>query len=88
MGPARRAVARSQPQTPWLFSRQGKALARELRGASRRKRKPRSQLVEEALRLWRRSQLERAVKRGYQAMAKKDRASAERRLAAGWEVVK
>lgn len=65
-----------------------KALARELGGASRQKRKPRSQLVEEALRLWRRSQLEQALKQGYQAMAKEDRASAERRLAAGWEVVR
>lgn len=63
-------------------------LVRELRGASYQKRKPRSQLVEEALQLWRRARLEQALKEGYQAMAKEDRATAERHLAAGWEVVK
>lgn len=65
-----------------------RALVRELGRANRRKRKPRSQLVEEALQLWRRRQLEQALKEGYQAMAKEDRATAERHLAAGWEVVK
>lgn len=65
-----------------------RALVRELGRTNRRKRKPRSQLVEEALQLWRRRQLEQALKEGYQAMAKEDRATAERHLAAGWEVVK
>lgn len=64
------------------------ALVRELSGASRQKRKPRSQLVEEALQLWRRRRLEQALKEGYQATAKEDRATAERHLAAGWEVMK
>jgi len=64
------------------------ALVRELNGASRQKRKPRSQLVEEALQLWRRRQLEQALKEGYQAMAKEDRSAAERHLAAGWEVMR
>ncbi len=63
------------------------ALVRELGGASRQKRKPRSQLVEEALRLWRRGRLEQELKEGYQAMAKEDRATAEHNLAAGWEAV-
>lgn len=63
------------------------ALVRELGGTSRQKRKPRSQLVEEALRLWRRSRLEQELKEGYRAMAKEDRATAERHLAAGWEAV-
>lgn len=63
-------------------------LIRELGGASRQKRKPRSQLVEEALRLWRRRRLEEELKEGYQAMAKEDRTTAERHLATGWEVVK
>jgi len=64
------------------------ALVRELNGASRQKRKPRSQLVEEALQLWRRRRLEQALKEGYQAMAKEERATAERHLAAGSEVMK
>ena len=63
-------------------------LVRELSGASRRTGKPRSQLVEEALRLWRRQQLARALRDGYRAMASEDRATAERSLAAAWEVVK
>ena len=58
------------------------ALVRELSGIVRKTRKPRSQLVEEALRLWRRSQLEQALKEGYLAMAKEDRATAERHLVA------
>lgn len=64
------------------------ALIRELGGATRKTRKPRSRLVEEALQLWRRRQLEQALKEGYQAMAKEDRATAERHLAAGWEVMR
>ncbi|MBI4589842.1 MAG: ribbon-helix-helix protein, CopG family [Candidatus Rokubacteria bacterium] len=64
------------------------ALVRELAGASRRRGKPRSQLVEEALQLWRRRRLEQQLMEGYQAMAKEDRATAERHLGAGWEVVK
>lgn len=64
------------------------ALVRELGGPGGRKGRPRSQVVEEALRLWRRAQLEQELKEGYQAMAKADRAAAERHLAAGWEVVK
>jgi len=64
------------------------ALVRELGGAGRQRGKPRSQLVEEALRLWRRARLEQELKEGYQAMAKADRAAAERHLEAGWEVVR
>ncbi len=63
-------------------------LMRELSGASRKRRQPRSRLVEEALRLCRRSQLEPALRDGYRAMAKADRASAKRNLRAGWEVLK
>lgn len=62
-------------------------LIRALSGASRKQRKPRSRLVEEALRLWRRSQLEQALKEGYRAMAKEDRATAERNLRASWETL-
>ncbi len=64
------------------------ALVRELGAASRKTGKPRSRLVEEALELWRRSQLEQALREGYLAMAKEDRATAEGHLAAGWEAIK
>jgi len=53
------------------------ALARELVGASWQRGKPRC-----------RRRLEEELKEGYLAMAKADRATAERHLAAGWEVVK
>jgi hypothetical protein len=43
--------------------------------------------MEEALRLWKRSRLEQALKEGYLTMAKEDRATARRHLAAGWEAM-
>lgn len=58
-----------------------------LGSVSRKTGKPRSRLVEEALRLWRRHQLEEALREGYQAMAKEDRATAERSLSAGREAL-
>jgi metal-responsive CopG/Arc/MetJ family transcriptional regulator len=64
------------------------ALIRELAKASRNTGRPRSQIVEEALRLWRRSQVEQALKEGYRAMASEDRRTAERGLDAGWEIVR
>jgi predicted transcriptional regulator len=48
---------------------------------------PRSRLVGEALRLWQRVQLEEALKDGYGALAKADRAAAERHLSAAREVL-
>jgi hypothetical protein len=58
-------------------------------GRPRRKTgRPRSQIVEEALRLWRRSQVEQALKKGYRAMASEDRRTAEQGLDAGWEIVR
>lgn len=57
-------------------------LLREVSGAGRRGGQPRSRLVEDALRLWRRQQLAKALKEGYQAMAAADRSSAERGLRA------
>jgi hypothetical protein len=44
--------------------------------------------MEEALKHWRRRQLEEQLKEGYQAMAKVDRATARRNLRAGWEAIK
>ena len=65
-----------------------KALATELEGVSRERRTPRSRLIEEALRFWRRSRLEQQLKEGYEAMARADRATAEESLAASWEAMR
>ena len=54
---------------------------------SRKTGRPRSRLVEDALRLWRCAQLEEALKEGYRAMAKTDRAAAERHLHAAREAL-
>ncbi len=54
---------------------------------SRKTGTTRSRLVGEALRLWQRVQLEEALKEGYRAMAKTDRAAAERDLPAAREVL-
>jgi predicted transcriptional regulator len=54
---------------------------------SRKTGTPRSRLVGDALRLWQRVQLEQALKEGYRAMAKADRATAERQLPAAREVL-
>ena len=64
------------------------SLVQELAEVSRRGRKSRSRLVEEALQYWRRSRLERELKEGYQAMAQEDRATAEQNLRAAWEALK
>lgn len=53
-------------------------LVRALGQASRKTGKPRSRLVEEALRHWERQCLQEALTEGYQAMAKEDRATARR----------
>ncbi len=45
---------------------------------SRKTGRPRSRVVEEAVRLWHRQQLEQALKEGYRAMASDDRATARR----------
>lgn len=63
-------------------------LVQELQRMSRRTGRPRSRLVEEAIRLWRRGLLEQALKEGYQAMAKEDRATAARHLRAGSEAMR
>lgn len=64
------------------------ALVWALSAAGRKTRKPRSRLVEEALELRRRSQLEQVLKEGYLAMAQEDRPTAKSHLPAGWEAVK
>ena len=64
------------------------SLVSELELAGRRSGKSRSRLMEEALQHWHRSQLEQALREGYQAMAAEDRAMAEQNLKAGWESLK
>ncbi|MBI2090378.1 MAG: ribbon-helix-helix protein, CopG family [Deltaproteobacteria bacterium] len=55
---------------------------------SRQSRKPRSRVVQEALRLWRRKQLHDKLAEGYRAMAEEDRETAERQLPAFREILK
>ena len=55
---------------------------------SRRTKKPRSRVVQEALRLWRRKQLHDKLAEGYLAMAEEDRETAERHLPAFREILK
>ena len=64
------------------------ALARELTGIGRRVRRSRSQLVEEALRLWRRRRLEQVLADGYRAMAGDDRATSARYLTAARQALR
>lgn len=54
---------------------------------SRKTGTPRSRLVGDALRLWQRMQQEDALKEGYRAMAKADRATAERHLTVAREML-
>ena len=55
---------------------------------SRQSRKPRSRVVQEALRLWRRKQLHDKLAEGYRAMAEEDRETAERHLPPFREILK
>jgi predicted transcriptional regulator len=54
---------------------------------SRKTGTSRSRLVGDALRLWQRMQQEDALKEGYRAMAKADRATAERHLPVAREML-
>jgi metal-responsive CopG/Arc/MetJ family transcriptional regulator len=51
-----------------------------LDNASRQSKRSRSRLVEEAIRLWRRKELQESLAQGYRAMADEDRKTAERHL--------
>ncbi len=55
---------------------------------SRQSKKPRSRVVQEALRLWRRKELHQRLAEGYRAMAEEDRKTAGGHLAAFREVFK
>jgi metal-responsive CopG/Arc/MetJ family transcriptional regulator len=54
---------------------------------SRQSHKPRSRVVQEALRVWRRKALEEQLADGYRAMAKEDKETAERFLPAFREIL-
>ncbi len=63
-------------------------LVQTLDKISRQSKKPRSRVVQEALRLWRRKELHDKLAEGYRAMAGEDRETAERHLAAFREILK
>lgn len=62
-------------------------LVEELNRLSEKLKEPRSQIVEEAIRLWQRCQIEQELIEGYQAMSKEDVETAEACLSAGLEVL-
>ncbi|MGH7794282.1 MAG: ribbon-helix-helix protein, CopG family [Candidatus Binatia bacterium] len=63
-------------------------LAETLDEMSRTTKKPRSRVVQEALRLWRRKHVDDKLAEGYRAMAEEDRETAERHLPAFREILK
>ncbi|MBI4972514.1 MAG: ribbon-helix-helix protein, CopG family [Candidatus Omnitrophica bacterium] len=62
-------------------------IVREIDRLSKEMNETRSHLVEEALKAWRRGQVEQALIDGYRAMAKEDAEIAEQNLAAGKEAI-
>ena len=63
-------------------------LVETLEKISRQRKKPRSRVVQEALRLWQKEELQERLAEGYRAMAEEDRETAERRLPAFREILK
>ena len=63
-------------------------LVEVLEKVSRQRKKPRSRVVQEALRLWQRRELQEKLAEGYRAMAEEDRETAERHLTAFREILK
>jgi metal-responsive CopG/Arc/MetJ family transcriptional regulator len=63
-------------------------LVETLDAISRHTKKPRSRVLQEALRLWRRKDLEEKLAEGYRAMVEENRETAERALAAFREILK
>ena len=63
-------------------------LVQTLDEMSRQSKKPRSRVVQEALRLWRRKNVHDKLAEGYRAMAEEDRKTAERHLPAFKEILK
>jgi len=63
-------------------------LVQTLDRISRQSKKPRSRVVQEALRLWRRKELQEKLAEGYRTMAEEDRETAERGIAAFREILR
>ena len=63
-------------------------LVESLDEASRQSKKPRSRVVQEALRLWRRKHLHDKLAEGYRSIAEEDLEEAERHLPAFKEILK
>lgn len=63
-------------------------LVETLDAISRQSKKPRSRVVQEALRLWRRKELQDKLAEGYQVMAEEDRETAEKGLTVFSEIHK
>ncbi|MCI0415973.1 ribbon-helix-helix domain-containing protein [bacterium] len=63
-------------------------LLQELDRISSKSRKPRSRLVEEAIRCWQRSQRQNKLIEGYRTMASEDQKIAEANLPAAYEILK
>jgi metal-responsive CopG/Arc/MetJ family transcriptional regulator len=55
---------------------------------TRQTKKPRSQVVQEALRLWQRKELNEKLAEGYRSMAEEDRKMAEQHLGVFKEILK
>lgn len=63
------------------------AIVRDIDRLSKEMNETRSHLVEEALKTWRRGQVEQELIDGYRAMAKEDKKTAEQNLDAGKEAI-
>lgn len=63
-------------------------LVQTLDKISRESKKPRSRVVQEALRAWRRRELHEKLAQGYREMAEEDRKAAERHLPAFREILR
>lgn len=63
-------------------------LVEELGKISRQRKKPRSRVVQDALRWWQRKELQDKLAQGYGSMAEEDGETAERHLPAFREILK
>lgn len=63
------------------------SIVRDIDKLSKETNETRSHLIEEALKAWRRGQMEQELIDGYRAMAKEDSKTAEQNLEAGKEAI-
>ena len=62
-------------------------IVEEIDQLSKEQKESRSHIIEEAIKLWRKSQLEKELIKGYLAMSKENSETAEANLVAGEEVL-